>query len=143
MNITSNNKGMTLAEVLISLLLLAIVLTGGMGFYFNADEAIALVTHKKFATEIANLTLEDLKRGGYPNLPPSGPGISTALTDTDDPLHIIKNLSATKTVTVTDIDDPVGGTNPVDYKKVEVIVTWSEAGKNTARKTNLVTYMAP
>ncbi len=137
MKLKINNRGFTLAEVLISLLILVIILAGGMKFYFYASEVIGLVTHKKLATEIANSTLEDLKRSGYSNLPAPGPGTPTALTNTDDPVGILKDLSATKTVTVTDVG------NPIDYKQVDVAVAWTESGKNTSRETKLTTYIAP
>lgn len=132
-----NSQGLTLVEVLISLLLLSIVLTGGLAFYFNSSEVMGLVTHKKFAAELASSILEGLKKDGYASLPAAGPGTPTALTATDDPEGIIRNLSATKTVSVTDIGFPV------QYKEVGVRIRWTEAGETNPREARHVTYMAP
>ena len=46
------------------------------------------------------------------------------------------------TVNVSDVDDPVGGTNP-DYKEVLVTVNWTEAGRSTPKNTQMTTYIAP
>ena len=135
--IKNSKTGFTLAEVLISILLLAIVMSGGLQFYFSSAKITGLLTHKKFATELANSLLEDLKKDGYSNLPAVGPGTATALTSAEDPLNILKDLSGTKTITVTNIG------SPVQYKQVDVIVAWTEAGESTPRTNTLVTLIAP
>jgi len=137
MNFSKNKGGFTLAEVLISILILAIMLTGGLSFYFNSDAVIGQVSHKKLATEIANSILENLKKAGYDSLPAPGAGTPVALTSTDDPVGILKDLSATKIVTVTDLG------NPVAYKQVEVSVTWTEADESKAHEIKFSTIMAP
>ena len=130
-----NNKGFGLIETLISILLLSIVLTGGMAFYFNGNEFMGLAKHKKMALEIANSKLEDLKNFGYGSLPPAGTLVVTNIA--------VGGLSAVQTTTVTNQDDPVGG-NPVDYKEVRVRVDWTEAGKITApQQIDLTTFMSP
>lgn len=138
MKFKKNISGFTLVETLISILILAIVLAGGLSLYFNSSAISALMTHKKFATELTSKIMEELKKNGYASLPLPGPGIPTALTTADDPSHIILDLTpATKTVTVTDIG------SPVEYKQVDVIVNWTEAGKSTPRSAQATTYIAP
>src|SRR3989338_7782830 len=105
----NNNRGFGLIETLISILLLSIVLVGGMSFYFNGDEFMALTTHKNIAAEIASSHIESLRRNGYSALPVSG-------TPVVDSTIKVGGLSATQTTTVTDQDLPVGG-NPIDYKE--------------------------
>ena len=130
-----NHKGFGLIETLISLLLLSIVLIAGMSFYFNGDEFMGLAMHKKMAQEIANSKMEDWKRAGYGSLPAAGTPVVDNIT--------VGGLSATQTTTVTDQDNPPGGTNP-DYKEVKVRVNWTEAGKLTApQQIELTTFMAP
>jgi prepilin-type N-terminal cleavage/methylation domain-containing protein len=142
MKIKNNNSGFTLIECLISIVLLSIVLAGGIRFYFNSSGIIGLVSHTKLATEIANSKLEDLKRAGYASLPSAGPGVTTALTTTEDPARVLIDLGGSKTVTVTDKADPVGVPDP-DYKQVDVKISWTEADTNTLRETQFTTYMAP
>jgi prepilin-type N-terminal cleavage/methylation domain-containing protein len=125
--------GFTLIENMISMMLLTIVLTAGLSLYHNANQFTKLAVHKKIATELVNSRIETFKKDGYGSLPlPSTPEILT-LT--------IGGLSAQQTATITDIDEPVNGTT--DYKKIQVEVVWTEAGRNTARKIESTTYIAP
>src|SRR5262245_50589486 len=114
-----NNRGFGLIESLVSLLLLSIVMVAGMAFYTHCDEQLGMAMHKKMATEIANCKMEDLKRNGYGSLPAVGTPVVETIT--------VGQLAATRTTTVTDKDDPAGGTTP-DYKEVKVRVNWTEAG---------------
>ena len=130
-----NNKGFTLIETLISILLLAIVLAGGLSLYFNGNEMVTLSTHKKMALEIANSKMEDLKAGGYVNLPSAGAATTTSIQ--------VGSLNALQSVTVTNMDEAgVGGA--VDYKQVDVNIDWSEGGKFKAgQQVKLSTYLSP
>ena len=134
--INKNNQGFTLIETLISILLLSIILFAGMAFYFNGDEFMTKAMHRKMAQEMANSKMEDLKRAGYANLPASGTSVVDATVK-------VGGLSATRTTTVTNKDDPSGG-NPIDYKEVKVRVDWNEAGKVTAspQSFSITTFMA-
>ena len=141
MRITTK-KGLTLIECIISIVLLAVVLTGGLSLYFNASKIMALVTHRKLATEVASWTMENLKKSSYASLASSGP---TAIPRCPTPINpdnecdnILGDLSGFKTLTVTTI-----GTSPNDYKQVAVKVEWTEAGRTTSKDTeiNLVTYI--
>jgi len=124
-------SGFTLIENMISMMLLTIVLTAGLTLFHNANQFTRLVVHKKIATELVNSKIEALKSDGYGSLP-SVPEILTLA---------IGGLSAQQTTTITNIDEPVDGTT--DYKQIKVEVVWNEAGKNTARKIESTTYIAP
>ena len=147
----NNHNGFTLVEVLISILLLTIVLVGGMGFCFNSQEEMTLVVHKKIAAEMANSKMEEFKRKKYSDLPgpAASPGVVVENNNTQlgSPINKGGYISANTAdalgtkVTVTDVDDPVGGA--IDYKEVKVEVKWKEAGKKSEQNIVLVTYLAP
>ena len=59
------DKGFTLVESLISILLLAIVLVGGMGFYFYSTDVMTIAMQKKMAMEMAMQAMEQMKDLGY------------------------------------------------------------------------------
>lgn len=130
------NRGFTLIESLISLLLLSIILAGGLSFYFNSDEIMSLAMHKKIAMEMANQSMEKIKKDGYANLLPptigfvSGP-FGSAMTFGD--------FTAQTQQRVTHVE----GISPNINKMIEVKVSWTEAGKQTSREILLATYMAP
>ena len=123
MNI-KNKKGLTLIECLISILLLAVILIGGMSLFNNADEMISRATHKRIALEIANSKMDLLKSQDYSSI--------TSATDS----ITVGSLVATRTTTVT----PVGG----QYKNVKVRVDWTGGGNMTApQHIEIETYIAP
>ena len=124
------NQGLTLIECLISILLLAIVLAGGMSFYFNSTAVMTLVMHKKTAMEMVTQAMEQIKNDGYLGLPLSGV-VDTSMVTFGD-------FSVQKQRQVTDESGPVP-----KNKKVEIQVRWFESGNPTARTIGLVTYMAP
>jgi prepilin-type N-terminal cleavage/methylation domain-containing protein len=125
-----NQRGMTLVENLVSMMLLTIVLTTGMSFFFGANKMTTLVVHKKMATELVNTKMEDLRRVAY----------SSVITAAAENVSV-GALTGQRTVVVTDVDDPVGA--GTDYKEVRVGVSWVEAENNTTRATEAVTYIAP
>lgn len=132
MSIKKNKKGFTLVETLISILILAILLAGGMSFYFNSSDFMALAMHKKMALELATEKMEECKRvttlsalDALDNNPTPGPESIS-----------VGGLSATRT---TDVSDPGNGES--GYRLVEVNVVWTEAGKNTSRNVDLITYI--
>jgi len=126
-----NNRGFTLIESLVSIILLSICLTGGIAFYFNASEIMALTIHKKIAMEMANQAAEKYKEMGYLNLPPVSadwvPEAAVTFGDfTAKTRRWIKNV--------------IG--DPPNTKQVEFEVRWTEAGKTEARSINLITYIS-
>jgi len=117
MRILSTKRGFTLIESLISLILLSIVLTGGMQFYFNSQKLVSLASHKRLALHIANARLEEMRKNGYGALPnpAPGPGVVTTTTIT------VGGLTASRVETVVDVD--ANGDSVTDYKSVDVEVS--------------------
>ena len=128
-----NQNGFTLIEVLISILLLAIILTGGISFYTNSTEAMTLAMHKKIVTEMAVQEMELMKDALYTSLPNPATGCTTATAVTFGDFSVQKQRCVT--------DEPGGGATP--NKKVEMKFVWIETGKQTSREIDLATYMAP
>ena len=54
----SNQRGSTLIEILVSMIIMAITLLGGLALYFNASEIQKMAIHKKMATEVASTKME-------------------------------------------------------------------------------------
>jgi len=124
----SKQNAFTLVEVLISILLLAIVLTGGLALYLNATDLTALVSHKKMAIQIANDVLECCKNQPYDSI-----NVTNC-----SPSLMIGGLTPTITGTVTE------ATNPT-RKIIAVKVAWTDPGRATdlSQEINLVTQIGP
>jgi prepilin-type N-terminal cleavage/methylation domain-containing protein len=133
-------RGLTLIECLISLLLLTILLVGGMAFYFYAHQSLRWSINKEIATGIANCEMEDIKNSGYNNLP--NPALNSCLDDPNRAKNnvIVGNLPATAQERVS-----VCGRNDgtMDYKEVQVSITWQQPNKTSPETVSLVTDIAP
>ena len=137
MKITSP-KGMTLAEVLISILILSIALVGGMCFYFNSTNVMTMAMNKKIAMEMATQAMEQIKDAGYSNLPNPATGnweTATSVTFSNGS----SSFTTQKQRRVTDTE----GASPNINKKVEIQVCWPTCGNATSKTINVATYMAP
>ena len=136
----SNQRGSTLIEILVSMLIMSITMLGGIALYFNASELQKMAIHRKMATEIAGSKMEklrtmtcmdiglldhewdDLQLGGLFISKADSKGIKI-------PLPII--------VTPSDVDKP-------KYCQVEVQIKWNEVGQiNRDFDFKLITYVAP
>jgi prepilin-type N-terminal cleavage/methylation domain-containing protein len=132
-----SKKGLTIIECLLSIIILAIMLTAGMAFYFNAQAAMRWSEHKRIALEMAGAELENIKNNGYSSLPNPAPAGNLW----QGPLAIaVGNLSGQKYIYVFDID--VNADNITDYKQVRVVVSWQDAGKSISQSASLNTYIA-
>lgn len=121
-----NNSGFTLLEIIISILLLAITLAGGMTLYFNANKIMALMVHKKAAMELADKKMEDLRDASY---------VSLEVGETSESDLKIAGLNASRAVTVTEPH--------TSYKQVTIEVNWKEANETTDKSVKLVSYVSP
>jgi prepilin-type N-terminal cleavage/methylation domain-containing protein len=131
-------NGLTIIECLLSIIVLAIMLTAGMAFYFNAQASLRWSIHKRIALELAGAELENIKINGYSGLPNPAPVGNLW----QGPLAIaLGNLSGTKNIYVFDIDD--NADNITDYKQVQVVVSWQDAERSVAQSARLDTYIAP
>ena len=125
--LTLGNIGFTIIECLISLLILAILMTGGMAFYQYSNDLMKAATHKRIAVEIANAKMEDIKKNGFGSLPSiDGLWQTNPIT--------IAGLSGQQNVYVYDVSN---------YKRVAVENTWLEPGKTGNQVVKLETYIAP
>jgi len=118
-------KGLTIIECLISIIILAIILTAGMAFYFNAQASMRWSINKRIAVEIAGAELESIKNRDYANITPGVWSPVDMSTDT---------FNGTKNVEVSDIGD---------YKQIHVVVGWQDEVKKGNSSVSLYTYIAP
>jgi len=130
-------KGLTIIECLLSILILAIMLTAGMAFYFNAQASMRWSVHKRIALEMASAELENIKNNGYATLPNPAPAGGLW----QGPLTVqLVNLSGQKDIYVFDVD--INGDGSTDFKQVRVIISWQDAGKGSSQSAQLDTYIA-
>lgn len=118
-------KGLTIIECLVSMIILATMLTAGMAFYFNAQASMRGSIHKRIAVEMAGAEMESLKNSGY---------ASITLGVWPQSNISIGNLTGQRDVDVTDMSG---------YKKVRVVVSWDDPRKNSRQSVSLDTYIAP
>ncbi len=126
-----NSAGFTLIEVLVSILLLGVIMTGGMALYHNANEIMAYMVHKKVAMELADHALEEIKEKGYGSIAVTDPlnPTETALSSS-----VLANLSGKEIISVSAPD--------AKHKQVDVEIQWKEANSTYPKSVKLVTYIA-
>ena len=150
-NIRGNNRGTSLIEVMIALLLIALVILGGGMFFFYGRVNIVREAHRRAALLVASQRLEALKAADWDDI-----ALLSSLSY--QPYYITHssdwalNLSETKeTVTVDNLSDAQRVTeaqwvddnrddsiDTYDYLKITVIVEWSDPAPNRVRLTSLV-----
>ena len=120
-----NEKGFTLLEVLIAILILSVGLLG------MASLTVAIIHGNKFsndmttATTLAQDKMEDIRRLGYSGMP------ATTTTDTEN-YNSITDYAAYKRVTVTTVDSPAVG-----MKTITVTAYWDSDDHSVELKTIL------
>src|SRR3990167_1130861 len=117
------NKGFTIAEALIAIILFTITLSGGLAIYVNADRIVTLATHKRLAIELANSKMEDLREKDYDEV------VSLPQETVN-----IGDLSGFREVTADVFSD---------YKEVTSTVPWPEASEAEPREVEIKTIIAP
>jgi prepilin-type N-terminal cleavage/methylation domain-containing protein len=123
-----NKSGFTLLEIIISILLLAITLAGGMALYFNANKIMSLMVHKKAAMELADEKMEELRDVSYNSTP-------LEVGEKSESTLKVAGLNASRTVTVTEPH--------TSYKQVTIEVNWKEANETADKSIKLVSYVSP
>ena len=127
-----SSDGFTIIETLISIVLLAITLTGGISIYFYSDRVVTLMGHKKMAAEIANSRMEELRELDYSVF-------SSTYDPTNSPFEdsvMVGGISATRKITT-------AHSNPSGYMEVKVNVSWTEAGLTQPRDFEITTFIVP
>jgi len=117
-------KGFTLIEVMLSILILAIVMIGGAAFFTYGSSQLRMSKHSRLALELAGEQIENLRAVGFSGL----------ADETENGLPL-GDFTATRQTNVVGIDE--NGDGIVDYKKVTVTVAWMEG--STPEAVNLVT----
>jgi prepilin-type N-terminal cleavage/methylation domain-containing protein len=123
----SRNRGLTLVEVIISALILAIV-AGGMLHIFSIGKGMISVTGRRVqATDFASQTLEELKNEVNAEDWANDTGRLGSGIDIPDPLGSgeLASFGGDRNYTVQNIDADGAGES-VDYKSVTVTVDWTE-----------------
>jgi hypothetical protein len=138
-------KALTIVECLVSIVILAVILTAGMAFYFNSQIVMRGAIHKRIAVEMASAELEIIKNMDYtelippppqPTLDPNGlwlerSGKINGKIDIGDLSNCYKNVYIDPNIVA------------ADYRHVRVVVYWQEFSKNALSSLSLDTYIAP
>ena len=119
----TSEGGSTLAEVCIAIVVMTIVVIGGFQFVSVGRERLALEKYYRLALMEAASRLESARKYSYDAL-------SDRLSETNTSITL-GNITAKRTTIVSSIDDNFDGTgasdadtNPTDYKKIRVTVSW-------------------
>jgi len=150
----NSKSGITLIEVMIALIIIAIVILGGGMFFVYGRVQIVREAHRRAATLVASGRLERLKAADYSEITPEGfdPGSApywivwnqehNKWQSSEDPSYdyvMVDNLIDQKMVTQAwCIDDDGDGT--YDYLQVRTTVEWRNG---TTKTVSLDTLIAP
>lgn len=123
--IVFSQKGATLVELAIALLLTTTILIGGIQFFFGGKKLLQNARIRRLAAIHLNERAEYLRHLGYSQ-------ITTLLNEDQQPISIAKYQFWRKTE-VLSIDDPLDGTgsgdrdgNPIDFKQINLQLSWSD-----------------
>jgi type IV pilus assembly protein PilV len=120
-----NNKGFTLIEVLVAMVILTVGLLGTAALIIGIINSNKLSNRISTATVLAQDKMEDIKRLGYSGMP-------TSDTTTTEPYNSITNYSLYKRVTSTEVANPAAG-----MKTITVTVFWDSDSHSVVLKTIL------
>lgn len=117
-----HKKGLTLIEILVSIVIFSVVLLGAMAFYFYSDSSFRFAEHKKMALELADARMEKERARVY------------SAISSDSESVTIGQLTGLLNVYVTDQGS---------YKLVRIEVAWSDPSRTGTQNIALETYIAP
>jgi type IV pilus assembly protein PilV len=120
-----NDKGFTLIEVLVAMVILSIGLLGTAALITGIINGNKVSNRISTATTCAQDKMEEIRRLGYSGMP-------TSDTTTTEPYNSITNYSLYKRITFTDVDNPAAG-----MKTVTVTVCWDSDNSSIELKTIL------
>jgi len=148
-NIRGNNRGTTLAEVMIALLIIALVILGGGMFFFYGRLNIIREAHRRAALLVASQRLEALKAADWDDIAlisslsyqpyyiTHSSGWALNLSETKETITV-DNLSDAQMLTEAQYMDDDGMDDSYDYLKITVVVEWSDPATNRVSSTSLV-----
>ncbi|MCK5244370.1 MAG: prepilin-type N-terminal cleavage/methylation domain-containing protein [Desulfobacterales bacterium] len=120
---TGDNKGFSLLEVLVAMLILSIGLLTTAALTVGIIQGNGLSKKHTTATTLAREQMEDIRRRGYSGMP--------AITSTED-YNTIINYPSHKRVTETSANDP-----GLNMKTITVTVYWDSDNRSVALQTIL------
>jgi len=119
-----SQRGFTLVEVMIAMLLITTILLGGVQFFFGGRTHLQQARMRRLAAICLTERAEYLRQLGYS-------GVSAALNEDNVAVQFGSQCLQRSTI-VQEVDDSLDGTgtddadsNPVDYKHVKIVVGWS------------------
>ena len=118
------HRGLTIIEVLFSIIILAVTLAGGASIYFYVMQITKQASHRNIAVQMANSKMEALRSVDYNSLLTSSANIS------------INGWDMIQNVIITDIGS---------YKQAQVEIKWHESNKaaDQMETVKLSTYISP
>lgn len=152
----NSNRGATLVELIVALVIIAMVILGGGMFFFYGRVNIIREAHRRAALLVASQRVEALKAAEWDDIALDGPppypsydlyyityssglwNINTS--ETKDTGVQVDNLSDGEMLTEAQWEDDDGALDSYDYLKIMVTVEWSDSTTNTV---NLTTLIAP
>jgi Tfp pilus assembly protein PilV len=147
-NIRGNNRGTSLIEVMIAILLIALVILGGGMFFFYGRVNIVREAHRRAALLVASQRLEALKAADWdliahnplsyqPYYITHSSDWALNLSETKETVTV-DNLSDAQMLTEAQYMDDDGMNDSYDYLKITVRVEWSDPATNRVSLTSLV-----
>jgi prepilin-type N-terminal cleavage/methylation domain-containing protein len=121
---TAKKDGFTLIEVLITIMMLAVVLTALLSCFIQAFDILTRMKQMTVATQSIQSELELIRSMHYNDI------LSLDDTFTNDSLSYLENSSG-----IIDLEDSVGA----EIKKLTVSVTWTYRGRQMQKE--VVTYV--
>ncbi|NOX98071.1 MAG: type II secretion system protein [Nitrospirae bacterium] len=117
----NNNKGITLLEIVISLLIFGIAATGILRSFVFCNTRAKSTSLRTAAIALAQERMEQIKNDSYPNVTAANyPDETNLILDTAGTADTGDDLTGTRTVTIT-------GASP-NPKTITVTVTWKFKG---------------
>lgn len=114
---TRTENGFTLVELLVTIVVLSIAITGIAGLYYTMQVAAVRTQHLDIATRAARTEIEDLRNNGYSALTP---GTTVSFTS-NLPTSLPHDRSGSVQIT-----QPTDG-----LRRVDVTITYTDYGKPT------------
>ena len=128
--------GVTLVEVLVSIVILSIVMLGGLQFFVVGAARVNREAHRRAAVGLVRARMEELVREPYDSVV----SISESGLSLDD-------IVCSRVTRVSYVDDPGDGLgaddsdDSLDYKEVTVVVLWTEGSRTDS--LSMETVIAP
>lgn len=139
--------GLTLVEVMLATLVLALLAIGGAAFLQHSTSQVVVQRNRRAAAELANGRLEDLRASGYVNFKPTSLNYSVwylqkvsnswARTSADPNEAVTINGASYPIRTTVQYQDADGGAASYDYVQLTVAVQFRSSSSEVVTLTTL------